>query len=222
MTRLFVTGTDTDVGKTFVSAAMLRQFAARGASALGLKLFASGCTRAANGELVSEDAELLAGASTLPVPESLRCPYRFAPAVAPGLAAEQSGIAIDFDRLAAAIAPLHADLLLVEGAGGLLCPLGQARTVADFAMRLAFPLVIVARASLGTINHTLLTVEAARRRSLVVHAVLLNNPHDKTPPAELAANAEQISRYGQVRVFSSIELFADAEAAKQLVEHPLV
>jgi dethiobiotin synthetase len=213
MTRFFVTGTDTEIGKTWIAAALLHLFAARGARTLGLKPIASGCPRGENGELLAEDAELLRSESSAPFPETLFCPYRFAPAIAPGLAAEQAGVAIDFDRLLWQIKTANVDVLLVEGAGGLLCPLGHSRTFADFAAQLGYPLLVVARACLGTVNHTLLTLEVARQRGLSVSAVLLND-FAGTPLNAARDNAEQIARYGKVRVFGPVPASTYAELPK--------
>jgi dethiobiotin synthetase len=96
-----------------------------------------------------------------------------------------------------------AELVLVEGAGGLLVPLGAGRTMADLAVALELPLVIVARASLGTVNHTLLTVEAARRRGLRVAGVILSRPVETAGPDE-ATNPAAIERHGDVRVFGAL------------------
>jgi dethiobiotin synthetase len=222
MTRLFVTGTDTDVGKTVVSCALLRAAARQGLQTIGLKPLASGCRREPDGTLLCDDAQALLEASTLPVPLEAFTQYYFEPAIAPGRVADELGIVIDFDYIHRVLLRISADFLIAEGAGGWYCPVGKKRTIADLAEHLGFPVVIVARTALGTINHTLLTIEAVRRRSLAVAGVILNDAKGDTPEHLIAANRDDIEQYGAVSVLGilahgAFDLFADTKTLEQFV-----
>lgn len=177
MIACFVTGTDTDVGKTALSCALLRGAARRGHATAAMKPVETGCHRDGD-RLVARDAVALRAASTLghAITDATSCPYRFEPPVAPSVAARAAGVVVDVDAIAAAHARLVAldpGMLLVEGAGGLLVPIGPGFVIADLARQLALPLVVVARDRLGAINHASLTVEVARHRGLAVAAVVL-------------------------------------------------
>jgi dethiobiotin synthetase len=129
--------------------------------------------------------------------------YRFAEPIAPGVAAEAAGVTFDFAAIARALGEYASDILFVEGAGGLLCPLGGARTMADLARELALPLLIVARSGLGTINHTLLTVTEARRRGLAIAGVILSEVPSERTLDELS-NPTLIERLGEVRILGRL------------------
>jgi len=160
----FVTGTDTEVGKTFVSCALLHAFRRQGVKALGMKPVAAGC--AANGE--NEDVAALRAASAFAVPRELVNPYLFAPAVAPHIAAAAAGRSIDIAPIVAACQALRgqAEAVIVEGVGGFCVPLGEDRDTADLAETLALPVVLVVGMRLGCINHALLTQLAIAQRGL--------------------------------------------------------
>jgi len=159
---LFITGTDTEVGKTYVAALIARSLRAAGRRVGVYKPAASGC-REVEGELAADDAVLLWEAAGRPGELDRVCPQRFRAALAPHLAAREEGKELDPDLLRTGIEYWRArsDVVVVEGAGGLMSPLGDDEYVADLANDLGFPLVIVARNSLGTINHTLQTLIAA-------------------------------------------------------------
>ena len=135
-------------------------------------------------------------------PIEVLCPNRFETPMSPEGAARAAGRAVDLDAIRAAHRTLSdgVDLMLVEGAGGLLVPIAPGYTMAEMAAELGATLLVVARASLGTINHTLLTLEVARHRGLPLAGVVLNRPQITTGPDE-ATNAEAIARHGAVRVF---------------------
>lgn len=185
---LIVTGTDTGVGKTLVSRGLLAACRRAGLDVAPLKLVETGCVPSEN-ELRSEDGAALAraaGRAELPV----IAPLRFELPAAPRTAARRQGRELTFDELrehvgrARALAP-H---LLLEGAGGLLVPLAEQGTFGDFVATLSGARVlIVARDALGTLNHVLLTVEAARRRGLEVVGVVLNATSERPCPLEHAA-----------------------------------
>ncbi|PWV61787.1 dethiobiotin synthase [Plasticicumulans acidivorans] len=163
----FVTGTDTGVGKTWVSTALLLALAARGVRAVGMKPVASGCEPTADG-LRNEDALALQAASAGAPDYALVNPYAFAPAIAPHLAARDVGVDIGFERIVERAGQLTAggEFLLVEGAGGWRVPLGRDGDMAALACRLDLPVVLVVGLRLGCINHALLSAESIRAAGL--------------------------------------------------------
>jgi dethiobiotin synthetase len=198
---LFVIGTDTDVGKSVLSAALLAAMAAAGESVSAHKPLLTGTDEPPSGAWPA-DHELLA--SVTGEPAELIAPTRFGPAVSPHLAAELAGIAVDpRDLLAAARAALGragSGVLVVEGVGGLMVPLdGKNYLVRDLARELGLGLLLAARPGLGTINHTLLTLEAARAADLDVRAVVLTPWPDE--PGEIErSNQETIAHLGAIDV----------------------
>ena len=192
---LFITGTDTGVGKTIVTAAMAATLRADGVNVGVMKPVATGCVRRREG-LVSEDAEFLAKAADAPEPLEEISPIRLAEPLAPTVAAARAGITLDlvpmwqaWDRLKKA----H-EVMLVEGIGGALCPVTPRQCAADLAQRFNLPVVVVARPALGTINHTAMTVEVLRARSLQVTGIIINRyEHDTNDVAE-ATNPDEVQR----------------------------
>lgn len=169
---LFVTGTDTGVGKTLVTAALARALRARGRDVGVLKPSETGV--GAEGPL---DARALREAADAHEPLERICPQPFALPAAPAVAAAEEGRAVDrqaIHRAFEAVAHAH-ELVLVEGAGGLRVPLDAELDMAGLAAELALPLLVVARAKLGTINHTLLTLDVARARGLAVAGVVVSH-----------------------------------------------
>jgi len=203
--RLFVTGTDTGVGKTTVSSALLAACARRGLRVAALKPCETGG---------GSDAERLRWATGRTLDPDLVSPYRFPLPASPEAAAAAAGDHIDFARIRAAFDTLSddADLCLVEGAGGLLVPAGNGQLIADWVIALALPLLIVARPSLGTVNHTLLTLEAARRRDIEVLGVVFSRSTSVEGPDE-ASNPSAITHHGQVPCFGTLPLLTEATLA---------
>jgi dethiobiotin synthetase len=201
MRGLFVTATDTDVGKTILSAALLAAMAAEGEPVRAFKPVVTGLEQPAPAIGVGAwppDHELLAAAAGMS-PEEVT-PLHYGPAVSPHLAAQLAGEPIDVDALLAAAHASAADAtLIVEGVGGLLVPLAEDHTVCDLAAALGLPVLIAARPGLGTINHTLLTLQAARTASLDVRAVVLT-PWPRSPDLLERSNRETIARLGEVEV----------------------
>lgn len=171
----FVTGTDTGVGKTFVSSMLVRQFVRRGLRSVGMKPVASGCERV-DGRLVSEDAAQLLAASNVELSIDDINPYAFEPAIAPHIAAQQAGMRIDLDHIQTVFERLQAqvDVVIVEGAGGFYVPLGEQHDMADLAVKLGLPVILVVGMRLGCINHALLTAEAIRQRGLTLAGWVAN------------------------------------------------
>ena len=195
---LFVTGTDTAVGKTHVAVQILRELAARGIKAGAYKPVCSGAHHGPGNEVTWDDVERLRGAlsDTWTVDEV--SPQRFLAPVAPPLAARLEGREVDFQKAVQGARwwDGRVDLLVVEGAGGLLAPVSASEFVADLAREIGFPLVIVARCGLGTINHTLLTIEAAKHRGLTVAGIILNQSHPNDDYSLAESNAAEIESRG--------------------------
>ncbi len=164
----FVIGTDTNVGKTYVASALVKHFAAQGFKTVGMKPVASGCELNEKSELINEDVTALTSASNINAELDLINPYRFVPAIAPHIAAEQTGVEIDLTVIIRAYEKLKdlAEVVIVEGAGGFCVPLNQSETLADLAVQLNIPMILVVGMRLGCINHALLTVEAIQARGL--------------------------------------------------------
>jgi dethiobiotin synthetase len=192
---VFVTGTDTGVGKSVVAAAVCAALAARGERVAAFKPAVSGLDEVP-GEF-GHDHELLASvASAGQSPEDV-APWRFGPPVSPHHAAELAGELIEPAQLVER-ARVH-ELLVCEGVGGLLVPITPGYLVRDLAIDLELPVVVVARTGLGTINHTLLTVEAARAAGLSVAGVVMT-PWPAEPSDMEVSNRETVERLADVRV----------------------
>ena len=218
MRGCFVTGTDTGVGKTVVAAAILAALVARGESVAAFKPVVTGLDEPRDPDW-PPDHELLAAISGQAADEV--APWRFGPAASPHLAAELHGRELDPATVVAAARNVAsgAPALVVEGVGGLLVPLTPGYSVRDLARELGLPVVVAARPGLGTINHTLLTLEAARAAGLRVAAVVLT-PWPAEPNVLERSNHETIAELGEVAVAglprvarAEASLLADAGAA---------
>lgn len=188
---LFVTGTDTGVGKTVVSCALLRAFAARGEKVVGMKPVAAGCNEH-GGRWENEDVVALTAASNVPAaPEDVN-PYCFRPPIAPHIAAAKAGTEISLDRLAASYESLRriADRVVVEGAGGLLVPLGSGADFTTLAKRLSLPVLLVVGMRLGCINHALLTAHVLEAQGIVLAGWVANCLEPDMP--EFAGNLKAL------------------------------
>ena len=178
--RLFVTGTDTNVGKTIISAWLCYNL-----KASYWKPIQSGIIEGFDSKTVSE----LSGAKIFPETYSLKAP------LSPHLAASLEGIQIDLKKMTL---PSTNQSLIVEGAGGVMVPLNEEHTILDLIAHLKIPTLVVARSSLGTINHTCLTLEALRSRSLPVLGIVMNGPYN-------ADNKQAIEHFGKTKVLAEIE-----------------
>jgi dethiobiotin synthetase len=174
MRGLFIAGTDTSVGKTFVAAALCLALRRRGAAVVGLKPFETGC------DPVAEDAAALESAARSGLSLTVRCPFRYRLPLAPAAAGERRG-----DRRGPSLQTVatlvrsaaHDRFAVVEAAGGLLVPISGKKTNLDLAAELRLPVVLVGRNGLGTINHTCLSVAALRERRLRIAAIVLSRGH---------------------------------------------
>jgi dethiobiotin synthetase len=202
LSGLFVTGTGTEVGKTVVAAAAAHTLATDGASVAVFKPCVTGLDE--GGEA---DHELLRRAAGSSQSDDEIAPYRYGPPASPHLAAALAADQIDPERLraAAGAAAASVDAIVCEGVGGLLVPLAGPYLVRDLAIELGYPLVITASPGLGTINHTLLTIEVARAAGLEIAAVVLT-PWPAAPSEIERSNRETIAALGAVEVLTLPQL----------------
>ncbi|MCD0503939.1 dethiobiotin synthase [Bordetella petrii] len=215
----FVTGTDTEIGKTFVSCALLHAAAQRGLSAAGMKALAAGA-EPLDGGLVNEDVEQLRQASGVALPAAVRCPYVLRQAVAPHIAAAAEGVALDASVVLQAYrqATAHADSVIVEGVGGFRVPLDESLDTADLAQQLALPVILVVGLRLGCISHALLTAEAIAARGLRLAGWVAN--HVDPAMQQAAANVQALARRLPAPLLGWLPHMAqpDARAAARLLD----
>jgi dethiobiotin synthetase len=193
MLRLFVTGTDTGVGKTRVAAALCLAFVAAGRRVAGMKPVASGCLATPDG-LRNEDALALQTAMNVRAAYDEVNPFAFEPAIAPHIAAAEADRPIDFERLDRSYErlALQSDVTVVEGAGGWLAPLDDTRTFADLAARWQLDVLLVVGLRLGCLNHALLTVESIQRQGLKLAGWVGNSIAEQFPRRD--ANVQTLQR----------------------------
>ena len=213
---LFITGTDTEIGKTYVTALIARSLVAGGARVGVYKPVASGCIAEPSQQtltqvekqLVSEDAVALWEAAGRPAELERVCPQLFQAALAPHLAARAEGKEIDADLMREGIRfwQDRSDIVLVEGAGGLMSPLGDDEFVADLAFDLGYPLVVVSPNRLGTINATLQTLITAAtfREGLSVAGVVLNDISPGADDASTTSNRSELAKHGVPPVLAHV------------------
>jgi dethiobiotin synthetase len=202
---LFITATDTGVGKTVIAGAIAQWFARHGANVAVCKPIATGCARRREG-LVSEDAEFLASAADSRHPLDQICPQRFSESLAPAVAAERAGQPIDWPAIDRSVQQMcvGSNVMIVEGIGGVMVPLDRRVTVLHLAHWLQLPAVVVARPGLGTINHTLLTLAALRSAGVAIAGVVLTRYNaDRADVAE-ETNPAAIERWGEVNVLCQV------------------
>ncbi len=197
MRGLFITGTDTGVGKTYIACQILKTMNQAGVSVGAYKPVCSGSLPDASGKPRWEDLDHLSAALDHRFPLKWIGPQRFDAAVAPPRAARLESSRVDEDLLLHGLNPWkeQIDYLLVEGAGGLLSPVSDSMSNLDLALSLGFPLLIVARAGLGTINHSLLTIEVARSRGARLAGLLLNESHADCDDISRQYNCEDLASW---------------------------
>ena len=212
----FVTGTDTGVGKTLVSAALLHTLARHHRRVVGMKPVAAGLVQHA-GQWVSEDVLALRAASTVAVPAALDNPVALPDAIAPHIAARRAGQAVDVVGLLAAHRSLRAlaDAVVVEGAGGWRVPINDHETLADLARALGAPVVLVVGVRLGCLNHALLTAQVVRADGLQLAGWVANVVDPDMPCKE--ENIDALRQRLDVPLLGTVPWHAEAPDARQIV-----
>ena len=202
---LLVTGTDTGIGKTLIAGAIAAYLRKQGLRVGVLKPAASGCVRRREG-LVSEDAEYLAHCADSPHPLDVVAPQRFAEPLAPAVAAQRLGVSLEWDAIQRSLKIISrdSDILIVEGVGGIMVPMDEKHTMLDVAAWLGLPAVVVARPNLGTINHTLLTVNVLRQAKVKVAGVVVNRYPAEMPGVAEETNPRAIEKWGKVPVLAIV------------------
>jgi len=210
---IFITGTDTGVGKTFVAIGLLKALRELGHNVCPMKPLETGCSFK-KGELVPGDALKLIKAAQVNEPLDLINPYRFRQPLAPAVAAEAEGGMISRKRIISSYGKLSKrhDLIIVEGAGGIMVPVQSKYFTIDLLKELNLPLLVVARPGLGTLNHTLLTLEVAKNRGIEVAGVIINCSSKIKNDASVRTNPEVIKRSGGVPVLGKVPYFVNNDA----------
>jgi dethiobiotin synthetase len=214
--RLFVTATDTGVGKTEASCALLSMLADQGLCPAPFKPYESGCRDLK----APADACALRDAAQSEDSLELICPHRFRPPIAPGAAAVRSGSTPALRKTLAAYRSFSGRPLVAEGAGGLFVPIDRQRDVIDLIELLGLPALLVARAGLGTLNHTALSLQALAARQIPVRAVLLTCTHSTHDPSE-RDNARWIQRRAGVRVLGPVPFRVEPKARRNAFRNAL-
>ena len=216
---VFITGTDTGVGKSLFSAALLHALARHHRRVVGMKPIAAGTTLI-NGVLANDDELALRAASTLTVPATLDNPVLLHDPVSPHIAAQRAGVTIDIAHIAACHRQLMAlaDAVVVEGAGGFMVPISSQHTGADLARALNLPVVLVVGLRLGCLNHALLTLQAIRAQGLTLAGWVANH----IEPTMLAQqdNIAFLRQQLGAPLLATIPFMADAQADQVTVDVP--
>ena len=211
---IFVTGTDTGIGKTLVTAALLALLRESGVDAVPMKPVQSGC-ELKDGKLTAPDLDFALAAAGMDAGDeaALMCPYKFEDACSPHLAAERAGEVIDIDRILSAFEQLASahESVIVEGAGGLMVPLTREVMMIDLATKLALPLLLVARPRLGTLNHTLLSLKALAQAGLTTLGVVINDATDEDWTYIEEDNRKTIASLGNVPVLAGLPHLSDPD-----------
>ena len=181
----FITGTDTGIGKTYIACKLIQQYVAQGYKVVGMKPVAAGCDWV-DGEWVNDDVLKLEASSNVKASRALTNPYSFKQPIAPHIAAELESKTIEIAVIKQAFDELCklADIVIVEGAGGLLVPLNDEYDMADLAKVLNIPIILVVGIKLGCINHALLTVEVIKARNCLIRGWIANKIDSKMPCCE--------------------------------------
>lgn len=212
MNGLFITGTDTDIGKTALSALLLAELRRRNINAAPMKPMQTGC------ESRVPDLDYSLSMASMEVdPETYKnmAPYTFEPACSPHLAAKMAGTEIDIAEIVIAARTLakEYDFVIAEGAGGTIVPLNRRETMLDLMQALRLPVLIVARPGLGTINHTLLTIRALRSDGLDIAGIVFVSSTDTEPGFIEEDNAGTIEHFGKAPILGTIPYYAQLQTA---------
>jgi dethiobiotin synthetase len=211
---IFITGTDTGVGKTFFACGLAAVVRESGYKVGVMKPAETGCDLG-DGKICPQDAWVLKEASGCALPLEQICPYQFREPLAPSVAAEREGVRINIDRLMDIYSEISAghDITIIEGAGGLLVPLLPTYTYADFAKVLKLPVIVVAANKLGMINHLLLTLEHASCKGLSVLGYVLNRIESR-PSLATETNREALASLTGVPCMGEIPYFEASQIPK--------
>lgn len=179
----FITGTDTEVGKTLVTGALILKMRAQGINTVGFKPVVAGTYQDHDGKILNEDLETLRLASQLVPGQMVLCPYTLDTPIAPHIASEKLGIHLDLQIMMGAYEQIRsqAEAVVVEGAGGFLVPINATENLSDLAQKLQLPIIMVVGMRLGCINHALLTEEALTSRQLKVAGWIANTLASEMP-----------------------------------------
>lgn len=214
--RVFVVGTDTGIGKTQTACALLSLLADKGASPAAFKPYESGVARLNE----PEDALALQKAARSSDPLNAICPHQFREPLAPGIAAAREGRVVSFAATLSAFRAFEGRALVAEAAGGLRVPIDETRDVIDLAVELSLPTLLVARAGLGTLNHTALSLDLLQARGVEVLGVVLSQTVEQGDPSE-DDNAQWIERRHGVRVFGPVPYLENAEQRRDAFRRAL-
>jgi dethiobiotin synthetase len=222
-TVILVTGTDTGVGKTVVTAGLAGALRRRGVNAGVMKPVATGCT-VADGLPHSSDTDFLRAVTGVEEPDWMITPVCLEPPLAPAVAARITGVVVSVNLITQNLYDLcdRHPVVLVEGIGGFLVPLNDETLLSEFAEQMDMTVLIVARPGLGTINHTLLTVEAVRLRNLRIAGVVFNQTRPDETDASTDTNPGEIERIAGIRILGTLpfdpELSVEDRVPGNLVE----
>ncbi|NKB23737.1 MAG: dethiobiotin synthase [Kiritimatiellae bacterium] len=208
MQSLFITGTDTGVGKTVLAASLYALCRAQGINAIPMKPVQTGCVKKA-GKWIAPDIEFCLSMSMFkPLGEEMKhiAPYQFEPACSPHLAAQKDSAAIDIEYIVKCFQTLTAryDTVLVEGAGGVLVPLSENKTMLDLMIALKLPVLLAARPGLGTLNHTLLSIKALRHYNVFIKGVVFIETGPVAHGFIEEENIRMIEKLGQIPVYGPL------------------
>lgn len=209
MKNYFITATGTDVGKTIITAGFLRYLRNTGVNAISMKPAQTGAEQI-DGHWTAPDLQVhwdAAGLSFPPEEQKVMAPYLYEPACSPHLAGRMAKRYADIDHIVECAKKLEAqyDCVLAEGAGGLYAPITETETMLDLMKALGYPVFLVAHRGLGTINHTLLSIEAIRNAGLTLEGVILNETEDVEPDYIKQDNPAAIQSFGNTRILGNVD-----------------
>lgn len=212
-TTVFIAGTDTGVGKTLATAAILSILRASGIDAVPMKAVQTGCTMR-EGSFVAPDLEFCLSAVGLrpdKTEKNMMAPYKFGPACSPHLAARLARRVITPAMIVKRCSDLKSrhDFVIIEGAGGLLAPIGAGRTMLDIITELSAPVILVARPGLGTINHSLLSLQRLRQSQITILGIIFNQTQPGRPGYIESDNLVTVAKYGAVSILGSLPFVPD-------------
>jgi dethiobiotin synthase len=213
---VFITGTDTEIGKTIVTAGLLRALRTRGINACSMKPVQTGTVPGPDG-FDAIDLSFHHKVAEMEVARDvydLMAPFCYEPACSPHLAGRMAGAYPEFEKIASCYRQLgeRYDLVLVEGAGGVYAPMDESQTMLDLMVTLALPVVLVARRGLGTINHSLLSVEAIRGRGLELFGVVFNEAENVERDYIREDNVAAVAKFGDVAILGDVDYLETLES----------